>query len=121
MIKILGAKATNARVEEESKANGSGGTTRKTTPGQIRLSKDMAQIDIPKNAKVKLPEGDVITTFEVTVKPEEGSYWFGGTYNFTVNIPDDYPQEPPKIHCNTKVFTSKNILLIQLSRFITLI
>ena len=100
---ILGAKKT-ARTDEESKTSGTTTSgTKKVTPGQLRLSKDIAQIDIPKNAVMKFPNKDDITKFDVTVKPEDGSYWYGGTYSFTVTIPDDYPQEPPKITCNTKV------------------
>lgn len=103
MINILRPKASSARTEEEKKSSGNQGDTKKVTPGQLRLSKDISQIDIPKNASINFPNKDETTKFEVTVKPEEGSYWYGGTYNFTVTVPDAYPQEPPKITCNTKV------------------
>lgn len=109
MIKCLGARASNARSEEEKKSGENQTTTKKVTPGQLRLSKDIAQIDIPSNATIKFPNKDEITKFEVTVKPEEGSYWYGGTYNFIVSVPDEYPQEPPKITCNTMVSFLKSI------------
>ena len=114
MIKILGPKKTD-RTEEEKKSGSTTSDTKKVTPGQLRLSKDIAQIDIPKNATIKFPNKDDITKFEVTVKPEEGSYWYGGTYNFTVSIPDDYPQEPPKITCNTKVNNISNSGLLNVN------
>mmetsp|Transcript_17552 Transcript_17552/g.19987 ORF Transcript_17552/g.19987 Transcript_17552/m.19987 type:complete len:189 (+) Transcript_17552:25-591(+) len=106
MIKILGPKKTE-RVEEEKKNsdNPSDTTeTKKITPAQIRLNKDIAQLDLPSNATFKLPNKDDVTKFEVTVKPGEDSYWYGGTYAFSVAVPEDYPQSAPKITCNTKIF-----------------
>ena len=102
MIKILGPKKTD-RVEEEKKQEGGQGEKKLATAGKLRVSKDLAQLDLPANAAVKIPNKDDIMKLDVTVKPEEGSYWYGGTYNFTMDIPDDYPQAPPKITCNTKV------------------
>jgi len=104
MIKILGPKKTDRTEEEIKNGDGASSSFKKVTPGQLRASKDIAQLDIPKNATIKFPNKDDIMKFEVTVKPEEGSYWYGAVYNFLVTIPDDYPQDPPKITCNTKIF-----------------
>ena len=100
---ILGPKKSN-RVDEEKMSSSNAATdVNRVTPGKLRLSKDISQLDLPNNAIIKFPKKEDITKFEVTVKPEEGSYWYGGTYSFTVTVSDDYPQEPPKITCNTKV------------------
>lgn len=43
-------------------------------------------------------------TFTVTYKLDDTSYWFPGTYEFNFKIPDEYPNFPPKVHCNTKIY-----------------
>jgi ubiquitin-conjugating enzyme E2 M len=101
MIKIVGPKKTD-RSNEENK-NSVDPKNPKSNPAYHRLTKDLSQIDIPKNAVMNFPNKDDITNFEVTVKPEDGSFWYGGTYHFSVSVPNDYPHEPPKIICNTKV------------------
>ena len=35
--------------------------------------------------------------------PDTG-FWKGATYHFTFTIPAMYPHEPPKVHCDTKIF-----------------
>ncbi len=102
MIKIVGPKKTNRDGEEQK--NSVNPKNPKSNPAYHRLSKDLDQIDIPKNAKMTFPNAEDITNFDVTVKPEEGSYWYGATYSFSVSVPNDYPHEPPKIICNTKVY-----------------
>jgi len=102
MIKIVGPKKTN-RDGEENK-NNSNSKNPQSNPAYHRLTKDLSQIDIPKNATMTFPNKDDITNFDVTVRPEEGSYWHGATYSFSVSVPNDYPHEPPKIICNTKIY-----------------
>ena len=106
MIKIVGAKKNDKRAEE----NKSSSKDPKSNPGYIRLTKDLQSIDIPRNAEMTFPNKEDITKFDVKVKPEEGSYWFGAKYHFSVSVPTDYPHEPPKIECNTKV-TIKSVLI----------
>jgi ubiquitin-conjugating enzyme E2 M len=36
--------------------------------------------------------------------PEKDSYWYGGKYEFTISIPDNYPFDPPKVMCLTKIY-----------------
>lgn len=102
MIKIVGPKK-NERKEEESK-NTNDSKKPENNPAYLRLTKDLQGIDIPANAVMNFPNKEDITNFDVTVKPEEGSYWYGGTYSFSVSVPNGYPHDAPKITCNTKVF-----------------
>jgi len=39
----------------------------------------------------------------LTIKPDQG-LWAGGTFAFSIKVPDMYPHEPPKVHCNTAVY-----------------
>jgi len=36
--------------------------------------------------------------------PSKDSLWNGGKFNFKIEIPNDYPFNPPKIICRTKIF-----------------
>mmetsp|Transcript_18465 Transcript_18465/g.16085 ORF Transcript_18465/g.16085 Transcript_18465/m.16085 type:complete len:183 (+) Transcript_18465:310-858(+) len=100
MIKIIGPKKNQNRVEDNKDKS----KDPKSNPGYLRLTKDLSQIDIPRNAQMTFPNKDDITRFDVKVKPEEGSFWFGAHYDFSVTVPTDYPHEPPKIECNTKIY-----------------
>jgi ubiquitin-conjugating enzyme E2 M len=42
--------------------------------------------------------------FKAVYTPDSDSYWCGGKYEFSVNIPDSYPYEPPKVRCNVKIY-----------------
>ena len=35
---------------------------------------------------------------------EMESYWRGGKYLFTINVPKNYPMEAPKCHCETPIY-----------------
>jgi len=104
MIKLLGPKVNSDRKIEEEKSNPAPSSSNKISPGLIRLQKELGSIDIPTNAKLEFKSKGDITNFDVIVRPEEGSYWYGATYTFTVTVPPEYPFEPPKISCNTKIY-----------------
>ena len=73
------------------------------TPGEIRIQKDIAELDGGSVANVTFPSANTLTTFLVSVTPDTG-YWSGCTYQFTFNIPPLYPHEPPKVHCDTQLY-----------------
>ena len=104
MIKIV--KPKTDREESKISSNNTSDTPKiaKISPGLIRLQKDLATIDIPQNAKLDFKSKSDLTTFDVNIKPEEGSYWHGGIYCFTIKVPSDYPFLPPKVHCNTRIY-----------------
>ena len=83
-------------------AKGTGSKKRKT-PGEIRIQKDIAELDGGDVAQIKFPNANDLTKFNVIVTPDTG-FWKGATYHFTFSIPAMYPHEPPKVHCDTKIF-----------------
>jgi len=85
------------------KVNKAGAATKKKTPGEIRIQKDIAELDGGDVAKINFPNPNDLTSFNVDVTPDTG-YWKGATYHFTFNIPAMYPHEPPKVHCHTKIY-----------------
>lgn len=59
---------------------------RKITPAEIRLQKDVSELDAGSVGKVCFPNPNDLTMFTLDVKPDTG-YWAGAKYNFTINIP----------------------------------
>ncbi|XP_066327500.1 NEDD8-conjugating enzyme Ubc12-like isoform X1 [Miscanthus floridulus] len=77
---------------------------KKQSPGELRLHKDIAELNLPKTTKITFPNGkDDLMNFECTIKPDEG-YYMGGNFVFTFQVPPAYPHEPPKVKCKTKVY-----------------
>jgi ubiquitin-conjugating enzyme E2 M len=86
----------------------SGGTTvprgvKKKTPGELRVQKDIGELDSGKVGTVTFPNPNDLTHFTLDVVPDSG-YWQAAKYNFTFNIPADYPHKPPKVLCHTKIY-----------------
>eukprot|EP00611_Tribonema_gayanum_P025885 TRINITY_DN6013_c1_g3_i2.p1 TRINITY_DN6013_c1_g3~~TRINITY_DN6013_c1_g3_i2.p1 ORF type:complete len:172 (-),score=47.91 TRINITY_DN6013_c1_g3_i2:1182-1697(-) len=89
----------------------------KKTPGEIRIQKDIAELDGGTVATITFPDPNNLCKFEVLVTPDSG-YWKGASYNFTFTIPGHYPHDPPKVLCNTKSEYTQGIpsvLALQLS------
>mmetsp|Transcript_22625 Transcript_22625/g.28546 ORF Transcript_22625/g.28546 Transcript_22625/m.28546 type:complete len:217 (-) Transcript_22625:276-926(-) len=82
-------------------ANGKEG--KKRTAGEIRIQKDITELDAGKAAKVTFPNPNDLTKFNVSVTPDSG-FWKDATYNFVFAIPAHYPHEPPKVTCETKIY-----------------
>jgi len=78
-------------------------TKTKRTPGEIRIQKDIAELDGGKVAVTEFPSSSDLTKFFVVVSPDTG-FWKGATYRFSFTIPPDYPHKPPKVHCQTNIY-----------------
>jgi ubiquitin-protein ligase len=57
---------------------------------------DIAELDAGKVGHVVFPRPDDLMNMEVTLKPDQGM-WKGGTFKFTIAVPDAYPHDPPKV------------------------
>ena len=88
-LKLLGVGGKEVKREGARK-------TKKTTPGEIRIQKDIAELDAGDVATVDFPNPKDLTAFNVFVKPDQG-YWKGARYHFTFTIPADYPHTPPTV------------------------
>lgn len=77
---------------------------KKRSPGEIRIQRDIAELDGGgKVATLEFPNANDLTKFRVSICPDTG-YWAGATYIFTFTIPPHYPHSPPKVECNTKIY-----------------
>ena len=59
-------------------------------------------MDQEKGVELRFPDPNNIMSSEIIITPQDGMYK-GGRFVFTMNIPDDYPFSPPKVHCQTRV------------------
>ncbi|XP_047338215.1 NEDD8-conjugating enzyme Ubc12-like [Impatiens glandulifera] len=94
------------KVKEKQRAESALGTThvKKQSAGELRLHKDIGELNLPKCCNVAFPNGkDDLMNFEFTIQPDEG-YYVGGTFLFSFQVPPVYPHEPPKVKCKTKVY-----------------
>ncbi|CAH8369546.1 unnamed protein product [Eruca vesicaria subsp. sativa] len=93
------------KVKEGSKnANGSSASGKKQSAGELRLHKDIAELDLPAYCLISFPDEKYdLMNFEVTIKPDEG-YYMGGAFVFTFRVSPAYPHAPPKVTCKTKVY-----------------
>ncbi|PWA69342.1 Ubiquitin-conjugating enzyme, active site-containing protein [Artemisia annua] len=101
MIRLFKVKEKQREIAENS--NGMP-PTKKQSPGELRLNKDISELNLPKTCSIKFPNGkDDLMNFEVTVKPDEG-YYLGGKFTFTFQIATIYPHEAPKVKCRERVY-----------------
>lgn len=97
-LKILGIGGKASRT-----TGGAAKVGKKKSPGEIRIQKDISDLDGGKVAQVLFPNPNDLTNFNVMIVPDSG-YWSGAKYKFTFVIPPIYPHEPPKVTCNTKIY-----------------
>ena len=93
-VSILGVKKDGA-------AKSGGG--RRLRPGEIRVQKDVSELDGGEYATPFFPNLNDLMNFEVVINPDKG-YWGGYVYRFSFAVPDMYPHEPPKVRCLDKIY-----------------
>lgn len=97
------------RKQEEKAAKGSSqdqkvvSSLAKVSAAQLRLQKDVTELDLPRGIKVSFPNPSDIFSFELTIVPQE-NYYKGGKFNFQVEINNNFPIDPPKIKCKNKIY-----------------
>ncbi|GBG32099.1 Ubiquitin-conjugating enzyme family protein [Hondaea fermentalgiana] len=92
-VNIFGVKGAKA-----AKKSG-----RRLRPGEIRVQKDVSELDGGDCAKANFPNPNDLMNFQVIVSPDDG-YWKGYRYTFQFTVPDMYPHEPPKVKCLEKIY-----------------
>jgi ubiquitin-conjugating enzyme E2 M len=104
MLKLFNRKTERDKEEEKKEeeikeATGATSVAPKTkkSPGELRLKKEIAELDLPAHAHISFPDDANIMKFEVFVDlTKEHCLWMGAKYKFTVTVPPNYPHEPPK-------------------------
>ncbi|KAL1411497.1 NEDD8-conjugating protein ubc12 [Vanrija albida] len=75
----------------------------KTTAAQLRVQKDLTELELPDTMKMVFPDPADVLNFNLALTPDEGIYK-GGVFNFTFAINLNYPHEPPKVRCTQKIY-----------------
>ncbi|KIJ53455.1 hypothetical protein M422DRAFT_64477 [Sphaerobolus stellatus SS14] len=75
----------------------------KTSAAQIRVQKDLTELDLPSTMKIYHADPTNLLNFELTINPDEGMY-HGGSFKFSFVINTNYPHEPPKVKCIPKIY-----------------
>nr|CAB3267447.1 NEDD8-conjugating enzyme Ubc12-like [Phallusia mammillata] len=96
MIKLFSLK-------QQKKDETSTGGKRKATAAQLRLTKDMNDLQLPKTCITKFPDPDDLLNFKLIISPDEG-YYRGGRFSFSFKVGLNYPHEAPKVKCETMVY-----------------
>eukprot|EP00252_Welwitschia_mirabilis_P008349 TRINITY_DN2014_c0_g1_i2.p1 TRINITY_DN2014_c0_g1~~TRINITY_DN2014_c0_g1_i2.p1 ORF type:complete len:184 (-),score=30.75 TRINITY_DN2014_c0_g1_i2:168-719(-) len=101
MINIKKVKERQRQAAETANGTAPG---KKQSAGELRLHKDISELNLPKNTILTFPNGkDDLMNFEIALRPDEG-YYHGGTFWFTFQVSPVYPHDAPKVKCKTKVY-----------------
>jgi ubiquitin-conjugating enzyme E2 M len=68
-----------------------------------RYSTDLSELSLGSTMTTTFPDPDDILHFSLTIAPDEGMYK-NGTFDFTFNISQNFPHEPPKVKCTQKIY-----------------
>ncbi|OBT57297.1 ubiquitin-conjugating enzyme E2 M [Pseudogymnoascus sp. 24MN13] len=98
MLKIWSMKA-----KEQAAANANGTKKKKVTAAQLRVQKDLEELEPSRTWHTEFPDPNDILNFTLTIHPEEGMYK-GGRFNFSFAINQNFPHDPPKVKCTQKIY-----------------
>ena len=93
--------------ETKKDAKKTGSVFKSKTSGELRLQKEMTDLekDLDPNVKLQFPDKNNIMEFEATIKIDDSeSLWYPATYKFNVKVPPNYPHDPPRCTCMTKIY-----------------
>lgn len=93
---------SNAKDDKIAVSNNSTSAAR-VSAAQLRLQKDLTELDLPKSIKVNFTNPSNIFNFVLSIVPQEGFYKMG-LFKFTVEINENFPIDPPKIRCMQKIY-----------------
>jgi len=91
--------------QQQQAAQAQGGTARKkrVTAAQLRVQKDMTELDLPSTMDIQYPDPDDQLNFTLVINPDEGMYK-GGSFRFNFAINQNFPHDPPKVKCTQKIY-----------------
>ncbi|KAG5418126.1 UBC12 [Candida metapsilosis] len=75
----------------------------KVSAAQIRVQKDITELDLPKSIKLTFPNTADFFNFDLQIIPQDG-YYKNGKFKFKIEIGHNFPIDPPKIKCLNKIY-----------------
>lgn len=100
MIKLFSLK--NQKKDGDG-SNKSESSQKRASAAQLRITKDINELTLPKTCNIEFPDPDDLLNFQLVIMPDEGFYK-GGRFIFSFKVSPNYPHDPPKVKCKTKVF-----------------
>lgn len=79
------------------------GSTTNSAAMMVILNREIADLDYPRDVINLVIDKDDITKMKLTLKPHPESWWAGGKYEFSIDIPPEFNIKPPIVKCLTKV------------------
>ncbi|CAM9819083.1 unnamed protein product [Lampetra planeri] len=99
MIKLFSLK----QQKKDDEASGAKAGSKKASAAQLRVTKDINELNLPKTCEVVFPDPDDFLNFRLVICPDEGFYK-GGKFVFSFKVGQGYPHDPPKVKCETQVY-----------------
>ncbi len=101
---MIGLKNRKKKMEEQTNEE-----KETYTAGIIQFKKELPDLqnisqNIPQARLIKNSDPKNFMSFKVEYTPEKDSLWYGGKYIFSFTVPDQYPFNPPKVLCETKIY-----------------
>ncbi|XP_041265562.1 NEDD8-conjugating enzyme Ubc12 [Onychostruthus taczanowskii] len=100
MIKLFSLKQQK---KEEESAGGTKSSSKKASAAQLRIQKDINELNLPKTCEIDFSDQDDLLHFRLLICPDEGFYK-GGKFVFSFKVGQGYPHDPPKVKCETMVY-----------------
>jgi len=85
-----------------SHPGGGAGSKNRVSAAQIRITKDINELELPKTCTL-VPDPNDLLNFQLIISPDEGFYRTG-RFTFQFKIGPNYPHEPPKVKCQNKIY-----------------
>uniref|UniRef100_A0A1Q3G1V9 E2 NEDD8-conjugating enzyme n=1 Tax=Culex tarsalis TaxID=7177 RepID=A0A1Q3G1V9_CULTA len=73
---------------------------------EFLLVKEVQELEqnLPSTCKIAFQDANVLSDFTLAITPNEDSFWQGGRFKFSVQVPEEYNMAPPKVKCLTKLW-----------------
>uniref|UniRef100_A0A8C9Y516 NEDD8-conjugating enzyme UBC12 n=1 Tax=Sander lucioperca TaxID=283035 RepID=A0A8C9Y516_SANLU len=94
MIKLFSLKQQK-KDEESAGGNRTGAGGKKASAAQLRIQKDINELNLPKTCEINFPDDDDLLNFRLIISPDEGFYK-GGKFVFSFKVGQGYPHDPPQ-------------------------
>ncbi|XP_071830471.1 NEDD8-conjugating enzyme Ubc12-like [Apostichopus japonicus] len=102
-IKMLNLYQLRQQKKDGESGGKSTGPQKRASAAQLRITKDINELNLPKTCKTEFPDGDDLLNFKLIIQPDEG-YYKNGRFSFSFKVGPGYPHDAPKVKCETQVY-----------------
>ncbi|SCW04411.1 LAFE_0H12926g1_1 [Lachancea fermentati] len=100
---MLKLRQMQKQKQEQLKSEGTSQALKHTKASQIRLQKDLNNVDLPPTIQIDTCDVARDCTLYLQIYPDEGFY-AGGHFKFSLHFKDTYPIEAPQVKCTSKIY-----------------